>query len=204
MKFELQYEWTPPQIFFCDITFYNNYVTMWREPIVSSVVLNSWNWNLTNFRNLVLNLKGIATVLQKKMLLEMHQYLQENIFQEFYRFRSFFFHFCLFSLINVGLPGQLHKAYAGTHSHFDQFWKFKLHFEHFPRNTRFISFDGPNNYLHLFKNHRQTHCLHYPTTRFSFDFNFFGHLIFSGFPKPLCTLLISFIVFNPILNHLNI
>lgn len=66
------------------------------------------------------------------------------------------------------------------------------------------NFDRTTNYLHLFKNHRQTHCLHYPTTRFSFDFNFFGHLIFSDFPKPLCTLLISFIVFNPILNHLNI
>ena len=26
-----------------------------------------------------------------------------------------------------------------------QFWKFKFHLEHFPRNTRFLSFGGPNS-----------------------------------------------------------
>ena len=39
---------------------------------------------------------------------------------------------------------------------FDQFWKFKFHFEHFPRNTPFLSFDRPSNHLYLFKNSRQT------------------------------------------------
>ena len=39
---------------------------------------------------------------------------------------------------------------------FDQFWKFKFHFVHFPRNTRFLSFYGPINCLYLFKNHSQT------------------------------------------------
>ena len=39
---------------------------------------------------------------------------------------------------------------------FDQFWKFKFHFKHFLRNTRFPSFRGPTNYFHLFKNHQQT------------------------------------------------
>ena len=34
--------------------------------------------------------------------------------------------------------------------------KFEFHFEHSPRNTRFLSLDGPSNYLHLFKNHLQT------------------------------------------------
>ena len=37
----------------------------------------------------------------------------------------------------------------------DQFRKWKFHFEHFPGNTRFLSFGGPINYLYLFKNHRQ-------------------------------------------------
>ena len=39
---------------------------------------------------------------------------------------------------------------------FDQFWKFKFHFEHISRSTQFLSFDWPTNYLYLFKNHRQT------------------------------------------------
>ena len=42
------------------------------------------------------------------------------------------------------------------HNAFDQFWKFKFHFVHFPRKIRFLSFDGPSNYLYLFKNQRQT------------------------------------------------
>ena len=29
-------------------------------------------------------------------------------------------------------------------------------FQHFPRNTQFLSFDGPTNYLYFLKNHRQT------------------------------------------------
>ena len=86
----------------------------------------------------------------------------------------------LFSLTNTCLPCQLRKAYAvlwaanrfvgletpgaanrfvgletPEHNDFDQFWKFKFHFEHFPRNTRFLSFDGPSK-LYLFKNHWQT------------------------------------------------
>ena len=36
-----------------------------------------------------------------------------------------------------------------------QFWKFKFFSEHFPRNSRFLSFEGSSNYLYLFKNHRQ-------------------------------------------------
>ena len=43
-----------------------------------------------------------------------------------------------------------------NHNTFDQFWKIKFHFEHFPRNTKFLSFDGPTNYLYLFKSHRYT------------------------------------------------
>ena len=39
---------------------------------------------------------------------------------------------------------------------FDQFWKFKFRIEYFPRNSRFLSFNGPINYLYLFKNHQQT------------------------------------------------
>ena len=42
------------------------------------------------------------------------------------------------------------------HNDFDQFWKFKLNLEHFPRNTRFLIFDRPSDYLYLFKNNRKT------------------------------------------------
>ena len=64
---------------------------------------------------------------------------------------------------NACLPCQLRKSYAvlwaanrfvgfeaPKHNGFDEFWKLKFHFEHFPKNTRFLSFDGPSNYLHLF------------------------------------------------------
>ena len=44
---------------------------------------------------------------------------------------------------------------SSKHNAFNQFWKFNLHFEHFLRNTQFLSFGGPTNYLYLFKNHRQ-------------------------------------------------
>ena len=76
LKFELQYEWTPPQIFFSvDITLYNYLVvftTMQREPMISSVVKNSWNWNSADFRELVLILLQAATecVLCKKVFLK--------------------------------------------------------------------------------------------------------------------------------------
>ena len=84
-----------------------------------------------------------------------------HISQGFSRFRflfSFFlslFFFFSFSLTNACLPYQLRQTYDLTRNDFNQFWKLKFHFEHFPRNTRFLSFDGPSNYLHLFKNHRQ-------------------------------------------------
>ena len=83
------------------------------------------------------------------------------------RFRFLFFHF--FSFDKCLLPCRLHKVAAAfwaanrfvgskrpKHNVFDQFWKCKFHFEHFPRKTRFLSFNGPSNYLYLFKNHRQT------------------------------------------------
>ena len=79
------------------------------------------------------------------------------------------FLFFSFSLTKTYLSCQLCKAYAvlwaancfvglktPRHNGFDQFWKFKLHFEHFPRNTRFLSFDESSNYLYLFKDHQQT------------------------------------------------
>ena len=77
--------------------------------------------------------------------------------------------FFSFPLTTICLPCRLRKAYAvlwaanrfvGSETPkltaFDQFWKFKFPFEHFPRNTWFLSVDGPSNYLYLFKNHRQT------------------------------------------------
>ena len=63
LKFELQYKWTPPQhkYFSVGIIFYNYYVTIWREPMISSLVKNSWNRNFANFRHLALILPEAAT-----------------------------------------------------------------------------------------------------------------------------------------------
>ena len=65
---------------------------------------------------------------------------------------SLFFQFS-FSLTNVCLPCQLRKAYAvlwaanrfvgSETSKNNEFWKLKFQFAHFPRNTRFLSLDGP-------------------------------------------------------------
>ena len=40
--------------FSVDTAFYNYYVKMKREPMISSVVKISWNWSFSNFRELVL------------------------------------------------------------------------------------------------------------------------------------------------------
>ena len=64
-------------------------------------------------------------------------------------------------MTNARLPCQIHEAYfalwatkffVGSEApkHNDLNKKFKFHFEHFPRNTPFLSFCGPSNYLHLF------------------------------------------------------
>ena len=93
----------------------------------------------------------------------------KRIFQGFYRFRFLLHRYFLFSLTIACLPCLallLRKVYVvlwaanrlfffgsetSKHNVFDQFWKFKFHFKHFPRNLRFLSFDGPTNYLYLFK-----------------------------------------------------
>ena len=46
--------------FSVDIAFYNYYVTMYNEPMMPSVVKNSWNWNFANFRDLVKNFAMFA------------------------------------------------------------------------------------------------------------------------------------------------
>ena len=87
-----------------------------------------------------------------------------------FSFFSFSFFFLSISLIDKLLfTLSVRKEYAvlwaanrfvgletPKHNDFDQSWKFKFHFEYFPRNTRFLSFGGASNYLYLFKNHRQT------------------------------------------------
>ena len=88
-------------------------------------------------------------------------------FEDFDLFFFTFFFVFSFSLRNACLPCQLRKAYAvlcclrfvgsetPRQNDFEQFWKFEFHLERFPRNTRVIDFDGPSDYLYLFKNHRQ-------------------------------------------------
>ena len=92
--------------------------------------------------------------------------IQENIY--YISFFSFFpCFFFLFSLTNA-LLYQLREVYAALwaakrfvgsktpkHNDFDQFWKLKFHFERFPLNTQFLSFDSPSDYLCPFKNHQQ-------------------------------------------------
>ena len=94
-------------------------------------------------------------------------YLKDFADLDFFFF-IFFLFFIFYFLSNVCLPCWLSKAYAvllavnrfvgpetPKHNALDQFLKFKFHFEHFPRSTRFLSFDGPSNYLYLFKNQQK-------------------------------------------------
>ena len=73
-----------------------------------------------------------------------------------------FFYKCLFTLsvmqsVCYTISSQPFFGWeTPKHNSFDQFWKFNFYFDHFPRNTQFLSFGGPSNYLYLFKNHRQT------------------------------------------------
>ena len=76
-------------------------------------------------------------------------------------FLYIFFDKCLFSLsvtqsVYCALSSELFCWHGSTnHNAFEQFWKFEFHFEHFPRNTRFLRFDGSINHLFLVKNHQQ-------------------------------------------------
>ena len=92
---------------------------------------------------------------------------------------------------------------------FDQFWKFKFHFEQFPRNTRFLSFDWSINYLYLFKNHRQTFSWagecpssHLKVTKMWFGPNI-KYLLETVFADFCCREGISFILSNNI-QHSNL
>ena len=87
-----------------------------------------------------------------------------HISQGFYRLR-FSFHFLRqMQVYLVGdathmlysEPSTILLARGHLNNAFDQFWKIKFHFKHFPKNTQLLSFDGPSNCLYLFKNHRQT------------------------------------------------
>ena len=79
-----------------------------------------------------------------------------HIFRGFYRFRHFFtkiFSFIFSYTKRMLYFEQTTVSLDWRHLNtilFDQFWKFKFHFENFPRNTSFLSFAGPTNYLHLF------------------------------------------------------
>ena len=47
--------------FSVDIASDNNFVTMLREPMISSVDKNDWNWNFADLRDLVLIQPDAAT-----------------------------------------------------------------------------------------------------------------------------------------------
>ena len=70
--------------------------------------------------------------------------------------RYFFFHFLLRKAYAVLWVA---KRFVGSEtpklSAFDQFRKFEFHFKHFPRKTRYLSFNGRTDYLYLCENDRQ-------------------------------------------------
>ena len=100
--------------------------------------------------------------LARKKVIYLKDFTDLNFFLSFLFF--FFLHFvwqmpvCLASYAKCVLyPEQPTVLLTGwQHNDFEQFWKFKFHFEHFPRNTLCLSFDGPSHYLYVFKNHQQT------------------------------------------------
>ena len=80
MKFELQYEWTPPQIFFYG--YHVSQLFCHNVEEAHDVKYNkkkSWNWRFADFRDLVLILPEAATrgVQAKKVFSKMVQYSQE-------------------------------------------------------------------------------------------------------------------------------
>ena len=73
----------------------------------------------------------------------------------FFLFFNFFIFFFFQSYTVLCTAKRFVALETLKHNDLDQFWEFKFHFKHFPRNTQFLSFDGPRNYLYLFKYHRQ-------------------------------------------------
>ena len=70
------------------------------------------------------------------------------------KFILFFFHFFPHFLWQmpdylVSNAKRLVDSKTPKHNGFEQFWKFEFRFEHFPRNTRFLSIEGPSNYLYI-------------------------------------------------------
>ena len=62
LKFELQYEWTRPQIFFCAYRILQLFCyikSIWYPWY--QVVNNSWNWNFADFRDFVVILPKADT-----------------------------------------------------------------------------------------------------------------------------------------------
>ena len=66
--------------FSVDIVFFNHFIAMQREFMISSVAKNSWNWNFADFRDFILLLSEAATVdvLWKMIFLKISQYSQES------------------------------------------------------------------------------------------------------------------------------
>ena len=56
-------------------------------------------------------------------------------------YTDFFFHFLLRKAYAVFWAANRFCLETPKYNAFNQFWKLKFHFEHFPRDTRFLSFD---------------------------------------------------------------
>ena len=117
-----------------------------------------YNWQLSSSEKSLVEKKNSSMYLKDFAGLDFFIYFFIYLFICFF----IFFYKCLFTLsvmqsVCYTISSQPFFGWeTPKHNSFDQFWKFNFYFEHFPRNTRFLSFGGPSNYLYLFKNYRQT------------------------------------------------
>ena len=112
---------------------------------LSSGIIYSWQWLL----------KKWEAISREK---------NSSIYLKDFTDLDFFFSLFSFSLSNACFTSSVTQGICCTlsanrfvgsetpkHNDFDQFWKFKFYFKHFHRNTQFLSFDGPSNYLYFAK-----------------------------------------------------
>ena len=141
---------------------YNNYITLIVDFLLDEALFPT----LSSSEMSLLRKKNSSTYL--KYFTDLH----------FFYTDVFFF---AFSLTNVCLPCRLRKVanrFVGSktpkHNAFDKFWKFKSHFEHFSRNTWFLSLDDPV-IICIYLKTTDRHCLdqkniRHPTSKLLKDY----------------------------------
>ena len=123
------------------------------QQLMASYFAIIYSWQLSSSKKLLV----------KYSWEKIHPYIS-RVFTDldFFLFFIFFDKGLIYLASSLWVVGYLWVAncFVGSetpkHNNFDQFWKFKFRFKHFPRNTRFLSFDVPSNYFYLFKNNQPT------------------------------------------------